>query len=313
MIDYPALSSHILRYERLDAVPFRVTLRLVRGSHIAGYDPLHLDNLLARCVVDEATEGRGLPNAEDAYTLPVPIICLWHSDDGLPLWAATPFRPVGMAVRDVAYWHKRQQSGAWTGTKSGRFSMPPQAGRYMERRVPLPTTLCETWTADALGDPREALRLLQSIAYVGKRRSNGFGEVREWRVEPLAQFELVQDGALVRPLPAGAVALLDGATPAGSPAPIGWTPPQWKPSLFSLGWWAGTPVDKPATKDYAVNKAIRLVYLRDLLGRRGYTTAQLAMRCGVNIRTIQRDIADLQAAPLHVPLVCDGDMWKSIA
>ncbi len=242
LIEYPALTPYAERYADLVGVPLRITLTLTAGAAIAGYDPINLDNLLARAVVDEATEGLGLPAEPGAYALPAPLRCLWRSDDDLPLWAATQFAPASDAVKDVAYWHKRVQPGRFTGTKTGRFSVSSTNGRYMERRVPLPTTVCDTWTAEAIGDPDEIARLLTGISYVGKRRSNGFGEVRAWRVEPMDEFRLARDGRLLRPIPADAVELLGGMMPEGEPAPVGWTPPQWKPSLFRPGWWAGAPV-----------------------------------------------------------------------
>ncbi len=246
LIDYPALARYSERYHRLAGVPLRVTLRLLPGSRVAGYDPINLDNLLARAIVEDATAGAGLPEEPGAYRLPAPLRCLWCSEDGLPLWAATPFRPVGQSVGDVAYWHKRIQPGRFTGTSSGNFSIRSTNGRWMERRVPLPTIVVDTWQADAIGDPAEVLRLLSRISFVGKRRSSGFGEVERWEVAPLSEFRLIDgDGRLTRPLPAGAVGLLEGLVPEGEAAPVGWTPPQWKPALFRPGWWTGTPCRCP--------------------------------------------------------------------
>lgn len=242
MIDYPPLQSYVDRYDGLQGESLCITLELVPGSHLAGYDPLQFDNLLARAVVDEATSGRGLPPEPGAYRLPVPLRCLWRSPEGYPLWAATPFFPVGEAIADVAYWHKRAQTGQFTRTKSGRFSIRATQGRYMERRVPLPTKLCECWQAWCIGDRQEIVRLLRPVVHVGKKRSAGFGEVRAWRIDA-GEFALIRAGRLTRPMPALALPdLLPGLCPAEAPAPVGWTPPQWKPSLFALGWWPGTPV-----------------------------------------------------------------------
>ena len=248
MIEYEPLRPYAERYAEIAAVPLRVVLTLRPGSRLAGYDPLNLDNLLARAVVDEATEGRGLPSTPQAYRLPAPLVCLWREpESGLPLWAATPFTPMGESAPDISYWHKRAQPGRLTGTRSGQFAISSTAGRWMERRVPLPTVVATEWVADAEGDPQEVARLLSTLAWVGKRRSNGFGEVLAWSVEPLSGFRLVRDGRLTRPLPAGAGALLGTQKPEGEPAPIGWTPPQWKPDLFRLGWWTGTPVAEAET------------------------------------------------------------------
>lgn len=242
LIDYPALAPYAERYASLACMPLRVMLRLLPGSRIAGYDPINLDNLLARAAVEEATAGAGLPDEPGAYRLPVPLRCLWQSADGLPLWAATPFRPIGDSAGDVAYWHKRIQPGRFTGTPHGTFAIRSTNGRWMERRVPLPTIVADIWQADGIGNPAEVLRLLSRIAHVGKRRSSGFGEVERWEVAPLAEFRLIDgEGKTTRPLPEGALALLDGRVPEGEAAPVGWTPPEWKPALFRPGWWTGTP------------------------------------------------------------------------
>lgn len=241
MIEYPALAGHVQRYADLVGEPLQITVRLRVGARLAGYDALLLDNLLARCVVDEATHGALLPNITDAYVLPVPLRCLWRSPEGLPLWAATPFHPIGDQVSDVTYWHKRGQTGTMTGTPKGTFSVFRNKGRFMERRVPLPTVVCATFAATCIGDGAEIARLLETVPFVGKRRSMGMGEVESWEVTQ-GTFELVEDGQLTRNLPVAALPLLNGMRPDGEPSPIGWTPPQWKPSLFALGWREWTPV-----------------------------------------------------------------------
>ncbi len=57
-------------------------------------------------------------------------------------------------------------------------------------------------------------------------------------------------------------------------------------------------------------RAVRLVFLRDLLHERPYTIAQLARLTGVSERTIYRDLCDLQLSPLNVALmVVEGNRW----
>lgn len=235
-------------------VPLRIICQLRPGARIGGYDPVNLDNLLARSVVDTVTAGAGLAPTAEAYDLPVPLRCLWRSDEGFPLWAATPFRPVGPSERDVAYWHKRAQLGEWTATKSGSFGISATKGRWMERRVPLPTIVAEAFAADAIGDPDAILALLEPLTFIGKRRTNGFGEVQSWSIEPLDHFALIVDGKTTRPLPADAVELLGDWRPIHPPSPVGWTPPQWKPSLFRIGWWTGAACEQVMTHTVALGR-----------------------------------------------------------
>ena len=49
-------------------------------------------------------------------------------------------------------------------------------------------------------------------------------------------------------------------------------------------------------------RAVRLIYLRDLLIAKPYTTEELAELCSVSERTIYRDLADLQDDPLRAPV-----------
>lgn len=243
MIEHPALMPYVERYADLPMAPLAIRLYLQPGSQLAGYDPLFLDNLLARCVVDQATGWRGLPpEHNEGYLLPLPLKRLWCDARGYPLWAATQFAPADGAEGDVQYWHKRQQSGRFTGTKRGTFNILSTKGRWMERRVPAPTVVADHWTATCIGNAREIANLLEPLRYVGKHRATGFGAVDHWEIEPIAAFTLIDDGKLTRPLPAMAIELLSPHMPEGAPAPVGWTPPQWHPPLWAPGWWPGTAV-----------------------------------------------------------------------
>lgn len=244
----PVLDAMARSYQGLSLQPCRVTALLRDNAPVCAYDPIHLDNLLARSLVDEATGCAGLVTAQRPYDLPCPLHCLWRDPWGLPLWASTVFTPEPDHVADTIYSHKRAQSGRFTKTKSGRFSVVTKSGRYMERRIPTPVTISHRWSAFCVGDIVEITRLLQSISFLGKKRAVGWGEVREWRVDPLPLPEdfdaaciLTHEGLLTRPVPIGAAAAL-GLFLSGSASLVGWTPPQWLPSAFQAGWRTGTPV-----------------------------------------------------------------------
>jgi CRISPR type IV-associated protein Csf3 len=238
------MRAHEERYSDCVTTPVVVRLRLQPGGRIVSYDPVHLDNLLAWAVVQEATNGEGVPNADDAYSIPLPLSKLWTSDEGLPLWSASVMLAADQSSEDVAYYHKRAISGQWSASSSKRFGISGTAGRHMERRLPTPTTVCDTWIAYADGWPEEISRLLGQVGYVGKHRHTGLGEVREWSVEPSSSPRTWErDGVLVKPMPTNALQAL-GATirPEESEQLVGWTPPQWKPSLFAVGFPVGTRI-----------------------------------------------------------------------
>lgn len=51
-----------------------------------------------------------------------------------------------------------------------------------------------------------------------------------------------------------------------------------------------------------MNRALRLMQIRDLLQGRGYTTAELAEKYGISERSILHDLSDLQGEPFYLPL-----------
>jgi hypothetical protein len=158
-----------------------------------------------------------------------------------------------LEFRDPKTREKSAHRPAWTDLV--RQVWPARAGQRMAmilttdtkkrlwpRARVMPVTASPRLVADVVGDAEEIAALLAGVTHVGKKRAIGLGEVERWTVAPLPAFALVRDRRLTRPLPADAVALLDGATPAGAPAPIGWTPPQWRPALFLDGWPTGAEV-----------------------------------------------------------------------
>jgi CRISPR type IV-associated protein Csf3 len=249
----PELDAFADRYATLPLQPLLILCHLVPNAPVADYDPPFLDGLLARAVVAEATQGALLPNASRPYAIPLPLRCLWRDDRDLPLWAATIMAPTGDPQRgevasDSLYWHKRAQSGRFTRYGNGKpFPLKTVAGRWMERRVPVPVRIGHTWTALCEGNPEEIKWLLTThIAFLGKNSRIGFGEVKRWDILPFPQLLtpnalfLDADCRLIRPLPLGARHLIRGFTPDGAVSRIGWTPPHWLPSTFTPGWRAGT-------------------------------------------------------------------------
>lgn len=241
MIVLPGMEHYTKTFMELDYEPLTITARLVKNSQVVAYEPPpYLDGLLAWAVLQVVTAGQGVPqNTPEAYWIPLPLRCLWVSADELPLWAASVFQPAGDLVQDVTYLHKRNPLGEFS--RSARWNA--KAGRWMERRRPLPTAGCNVWQARCIGNHAWVERLLvQNVGFLGKNRGIGFGEVADWEVAPAAfESPLVVDGRLAHALP---VEYPDKPCITDAPRRVGWTPPQWKRSLFSAGWSVGTPVDQ---------------------------------------------------------------------
>ncbi len=236
MIYLSEMERFTKRYCDMELTCLTVTAHLKTNSHIVNYDPIYLDNLLAWCVVDEATSGQGVPDTPEAYWAPLPLKLADYINE-LPLWLSSVFVPEGDCIEDVKYHHKRIMSGEWSQTKS----LNTNVGRWMERRIPVPTLVSDRLSARCCGNKEEIERLIQKINFLGKHRRVGYGEIARWDVEPgdFTENEIFTlDGVLAHALPTG----YDGVKVEALPTIVGWTPPQWKVSLQTEGWPIGTKV-----------------------------------------------------------------------
>lgn len=249
MIADPRIAAVVAGWSDLSLQPIRVTLRL--ASPLGGSEALHLDGLLAQALVAQATQGHGLEPTTEPYDQPLPLACLWREPErGLPLWACTAFAPVGLAYQDVSTWTRQDMHPAIVQrTKRGDAYAPRRTeGAEKAQGVPLPTTIAEAWTADAIGDPQIVASLLTQISHVGKKRSQGFGVVADWEVQPISTFALTDDaGSLRRPVPVAAVQAWGVPLPMPfSAGMLGWTPPYWHLGSMAMCLPAGSVLTLPS-------------------------------------------------------------------
>lgn len=241
------------RRERYAALPMQ-PLRVVADAHapLVDYDRISLAGLLAWTVVMEETEGRGVEIPPRYTPLPLEVAGYYGSGGQLPLWRASAFAPVngdGRSFRHTEYVHKR----APRTVTANQSRVDTSTGRWMERRIPLPLRTAPAWEAYCYGNAAEIERLLTHyVICLGKRRNIGYGEVVGWWVQPWAEAgdPLVQDGKLAHAIPE-AHAAAAGYVIDEPPVLVGWTPPQWQPAFWALGWPVGTPVQvDPPPLDY---------------------------------------------------------------
>lgn len=232
MIHTPELDALTSKFAQCHTEPLRVTFHLQRNSRVVNYDPIHLDGLLARAVVERATKGKLLADSEEGYWISLPLEMLWQSDEGYPLWASTVLYPTTDTIDDIYVRHKRNSEGELHNKKK----LVTRAGPWMERRLPTPTRVCDTYEARCIGNLEIVRELLSGFTHIGKLR---LARVNTVAVEPAEDFSLWRDNELMRPIPAisGVVIL------ATRPTLVGWTPPCWKPSLWLPGWPTGTTIN----------------------------------------------------------------------
>jgi hypothetical protein len=187
-------------------------------SPLGGYHPLTLDGLLAWSVVNEAMNGNQLDNSQSPYLLPVPLHMMWRSPSGMPLWATNWFGPVGANRKVSLWWHKRAIKPEYAALRKGvKSSIHEQAGRFKEKRIPMPAQIASTWTTTCIGNADEIARLLQPVDAVGKKRN---ARVSQWTIRQAEAF------SFSRPVPAAYIHEREKAFPLDVQL-AAWTPPYW--------------------------------------------------------------------------------------
>lgn len=224
----PELSPYWDRYLEIQDIMRPLRIQVEIQGVMAGYHPLTLDGLLARLVVDEAFQGEQLDNSATPYLLPGPLKLAWrHPVTTLPLWSANWFAPV-TADREVSiWWHKRfiREDHVDAARKMNRGEINASAGRFKEKRIPMPAHIASVWQADCVGDADEIARLLTNCRTLSKKRS---ALVVEWRISPIDEF------VFVRPVPVEFAGIQEAASL--NMRYCGWTPPYWASIPEVQGW-----------------------------------------------------------------------------
>lgn len=188
--------------------PLKITAILQTGQ-VCSYDGrLTLDGLLSSVWFREhhpemlaygAPEDEW-PDAELPFERRVP-----EHDSGAWYWAVS-LGQYETTKEYVYHWHRRfaaerERYMDLSGKKSGRINI---AAGYMKiYRHPVPVIVTPEIVWYAVGDADELRRMLAKVSYIGKNRSQGFGWIGEWRVEPCdADYsEIGPDGERMRDLP----------------------------------------------------------------------------------------------------------------
>jgi hypothetical protein len=234
MIGISELREYHLNRDPARHEPFRVTLHL--KTPVVLYDPLRLDALLSYAVVSSLN--LRLPQSAEPYFLPVPLRCEWtHPKLKLPLWACTDLEPCEPNTIVSAFWHKRTiRPELLKRSRSGKpVNIRGTQGAEKEYRIPLPQHTSHKWRCEGVGDIEEVCRLLKGVGSVGKKRSQGYGIVQRWEIEPIEGFAFREgDGRVKRPLPGAFIMERQGVVGITATSLSGWTPPYWLQSTWVL-------------------------------------------------------------------------------
>jgi len=236
MIALPELDAFTTRFAQCHYEPLRVIFNLLPNSRVVNYDPIHLDGLLARAVVTQATQGKMVSDQKDGYWIPLPLKMLWRDEKGFPLWASSVLYPASPSIEDVYIRHKRNPPGNTHNKKK----LVTKSGPWMPRRIPTPTLVCDRYEARCIGNFDAVKNLLNTFDLIGKLRLGRIKSITVEQADFTEQDVFLADGKLIKPIPAEAN--LVSWWQSQSSMLIGWTPPHWKPGLFRLGFQANTKI-----------------------------------------------------------------------
>lgn len=215
--------------------PFVVTARLAHGIAHAAPWTTTLDGLLAAelwadrkaAARDLGDEVPDLDPHREPPDLDLPLARCERGDAQEWHWAATCGYPEPGAGEEVRTWTGRVDQGSLGQLAEWLPAVVSERqGPYRSRHMPLLVTLTRTLIWRGVGDLAAVRRVLEPVAAIGKKRSQGEGRVLAWEfsaapdLDPWTAGHLHPDGTLGRPCPDGCLA---GAVPCPATGGFGVT------------------------------------------------------------------------------------------
>ncbi len=194
---------------------------------------LHYQALRERYGAESATVPGGLPGRSEES---IPILPLAVRDDGgkphwyyASSWAQWPERADGQDT-----WNKRlATTHVELLSDTGRpVRVQISRGRYRAYHMPIfyRSALHVEWYC--CGDVERLAALLAPVTHIGKKRSQGWGRVMRWEIEPVAEdWSVWRNGKLMRTIPILAAQDLDCGQ-----AWYGIRPPYYQSANQTLVW-----------------------------------------------------------------------------
>lgn len=143
-----------------------------------------LDGILAYSMVRRAAggvDGMAMDDSQMEAVTGLPLAIDRRFDDW---WYCTSIPLIDPARRWSHHIHRRFDGEAKGGYLSGDKKISTKAGTFRSRRMPdqLVSLRYVSWAA--IGDAGAVRDLLSTVTHVGAGRARGYGQVREWIVEP---------------------------------------------------------------------------------------------------------------------------------
>ena len=166
----------------------------VLTSPYVSTDYIFFDALISSAVWQDCMKEKAFnipENKTDIFYIPLPIKQVGTKE---PFYAASIGFPKH-AVEGTARWRKQTDIESKKKIRIG-------SGEFKRYDMPMPYTSAEKIIFYANGNKAEIERLLAYIPGIGKKRTQGYGNVRSWYVEELDHdLSIVKDGMPMRPIP----------------------------------------------------------------------------------------------------------------
>lgn len=193
MIHFPELDAYGEHIASLPHESLKITFKL--GSPYVTTDYIFFDSLINSAVWQDVMGDRAFnipENKTDIFHIPLPIKLIGKTE---PFYAASIGFPK-QAVEGTARWRKQTDIESKKKIRIG-------SGEYKRYDMPMPYTSAEEIVFYVNGNKAEITRLLQYIPGIGKKRSQGYGTIREKAVETSEHdWSVIRDGVPMRPIPA---------------------------------------------------------------------------------------------------------------
>ncbi len=192
MIHFKELDDYGCHILSMSHNSLKITATLT--SPYVSTDYIFFDALISSAVWQDVMQNRAFDipeNKTEVFNIPLPLKQIGTKE---PFYAASIGFPK-QAVEGTARWRKQTDIESKKKIRIG-------SGEYKRYDMPMPYTSAEEIIFYANGNKAEIERLLQYIPGIGKKRTQGYGNVRTWQVEQSEHdYSVVKDGIPMRPIP----------------------------------------------------------------------------------------------------------------